>query len=132
MFSFSSKNKIVLLAVDECDLVGAAIKWTIQSCIQKGDTLIITSCSRAIIPTGRNMEAFAGLKKKAAEDLQLKLKAFTHVAQQDTRMTGFQVMYEVGGSKHDQNDLIINLIQTKQPRKVVLFLDPSQQSIINR
>ncbi|KAJ3276227.1 MutS protein msh4 [Terramyces sp. JEL0728] len=128
----SQKQKVILLAVDDCDLVGAAVKWTIQSCIQKGDTLVIASCSSTIVPTGRNMEAFAGLKKKAAEDLKLKLKAFTHIAQQDSGITGFQVMYEIGGSKHNQNDLIINLIQTKQPRKVILFLDPSQQSIINR
>jgi hypothetical protein len=123
---------IVLLAVDEVPLTAAAIKWTVNTVVKPGDTLFIASCAIPIVPIGRSADNFQSIRKRAAKELEIRLRAITQIVQSETKRTDFNFEIEVELSKLDQSDHVVSLANKLEPKKIVLFLSDESQPWLSR
>jgi hypothetical protein len=123
---------VVLLAIDEVPLTAAAIKWTINTVVKPGDTLFIASCAVPKIPIGRSTDNFNGIRKQAAKELEIRLRAITQIIQMETKRNDFTLEVEMELSKLDQSDHVVSLCSKLEPKKVILFLSDESQPWLAR
>jgi hypothetical protein len=123
---------VVLLAIDEVPLTAAAIRWTINTVVKAGDILYIASCAIPNIPVGRSVDNFAAIRRQAAKELEIRLRAITQIVCEETRRHDFELKVDVELSKLDQSDHVIALATQLDPKKIVLFLAEETQPWLSR
>lgn len=125
-------NKTVLLSLDECDLTGAAINYTILTCIKPNDTLILISCANPSIPAGRSADGWLQVRMDEAARLNCRLKSITTIVMQELRRDDFSLLTDICLWKQEQANHTILMAEKHNPSNVILFFDPSQVSWIER
>jgi histidinol dehydrogenase len=73
------------------------------------------------------MNNIASLRKKAAQQLEIRLRAICEIIREEQKRDDFCLELEVELSKLDQSDHIIELMNRLAPEKVVLYLADEQQ-----
>ena len=127
----TASTNVVLLAIDETCLAAAAITWTIKNVVTASDTLLIAACAQPDIPIGRSPDGFFRLRKREAESLESRLKAYVELILRDLRIS-LNVEFNIHMFKPEQADHIAQLVHSRKPRKIVFYLNNSMQPWLHR
>ena len=125
------KRPNVLLALDETQLTGAAISWTIKNIVNRNDRLIIAACALPDIPIGRSPDGFLAYRKREAARMESRLKAIVEIILKELKMV-LEVEFNIHLFKPEQADHIAQLVHLRKPRKIILYLDNQTQPWLHR
>ena len=103
-----------------------------MSLLSSGDHLCIVSCANPPIPPGKSSDNWSALRRDAASKLRERLQITTNALIYElhhSKSSNFEikVSFEIEIWKINQIDHTVELIHSKKPEKVVLFLQTDEQ-----
>lgn len=119
--------KTILLAIDETTLYSACIRWTIKTCVSKGDTLYIASCSPQFTTARTSFQP-----KKAAHELSVRLKATVEIIKNDLKRSDFNYKVDVSHYKLEQPNHVLTLVESLKPSKLIIYLNEAKRPLLSR
>jgi hypothetical protein len=124
-------QKTALLALDEGNLISAAIEWIIQNALNPNDSLILVAAAHPPLPVGKSSDGFITIRKKEAELVKLRLETIAGIVASKVGKN-IKISADVGIWKLAQADHVFEVYLKVNPDLVYLFLDPAQQPWVSR